>query len=325
MRGLEAHPAAPRAALFRLNGLVGPLNFTVRITSGGTVPVEKQSAVRGGGLKQEIGCAGRADVRLMPAGTVGQGRDRIVIAQQRLRIGSQHLRRVFDGVVPVLNEEVIARGEAAGRLVVEMILGDRIGGVVEQGNALFDVQADFLVNLTERSALVLGIEVGFGVVHIRDAHVITRRCGIVGHAEHVRQHEMRVGAAQERFAFAGLEFRRGGAAQFLDGRQRLIGVGDVFIVGAPNVARRIVVAGNLLGPFVNVLIELVVVFFDAVVADVVRREFGDQLVTARSAHIGRNEDVGDFLLGIQRGAQVGILIQKIAARHQRRNDDRCAQ
>ena len=59
----------------------------------------------------------------MPAGAVGQGCDRIVIAQQRLRIGGQRQRRVFDGIVPVVDEEIIARGKATGGLIVEMVFG----------------------------------------------------------------------------------------------------------------------------------------------------------------------------------------------------------
>ena len=97
------------------------------------------------------------------------------------------------------------------------------------------------------------------------------------------------------------------------------------VIRTPDVPRGVVVAGNLFGPFVDILIELVVILCDAVVADVVRGEFRNELVAACPADVGRDEYVGDLLFGIQRRAQIGILIQKIAARHECRNDDRYAQ
>ena len=206
-----------------------------------------------------------------------------------------------------------------------MVFGYRIGCVVDQGNALFDVPADFLINLFERPALVLGIKIGFGMIHIRYAQIILRRFGVIGHTEHVGQYEVRIGPAQQRFALAGLERCRDGTAHILDSRECLICIGDVAVVGAPDVPRGIIVAGYIFRPFINILIELVVIFCDTSVADVVRRQFSDELITARSAHISRNENIGDFFLGIQRRAQVGILIQKIAARHQCRDDDRGTQ
>ena len=325
MRRSESHAAAPRTALFRLNGFIGSLQFAVRITAGGGVPVEKQSAVRCRGLEEEVGRAGRADILLMPAGTVRQGCYCTVIAQQRRRVGGQGHCRVFDGIVPVLHEKVVTRGEAAGGLVVEVVFWNRIGRVVDQGNGCFDVLADHLVDFLERSAFVPGVEVGLGVVHIGYPQVVSCCCRVVRHAEHVRQYEMGIGPANQGFAFAGLEPRGGGSSQLLDGRKRLVGVGDVVVVGTPDVPRGVVVAGNLLGPFVDILIELVVVLCDAVVADIVRGEFRNELVAARSADVGGDEYVGDLLFGIQRRAQIGVLIQKIAARHECRNDDRYAQ
>ena len=325
MRRFESHAAAPRTAFFRLNGFIDSLQFAVRIAAGGGVPVEKQSAVRCRGLEEEVGRAGRIDIFLMPAGAVRQSGDRTVIAQQRRRVGGQGHRRVFDGIVPVLHEQVVARGEAAGGLVVEVVFRNRIGRVVDQGDARFDVFADHLVDLLERSAFVPGVEVGFGVVHIGYAQAVPCCCRVVGHAEHVCQYEMGISPANQRFAFAGLEPRGGRSSQLLDGRKRLVGVGDVVVVRTPDVPRGVVVAGNLFGPFVDILMELVVILCDAVVADVVRGEFRNELVAACSADVGRDEYVGDLLFGIQRRAQIGILIQKIAARHECRNDDRYAQ
>ena len=76
-------------------------------------------------------------------------------------------------------------------------------------DARFDVFADHLVDLLERSAFVPGVEVGFGVVHIGYAQAVPGCCRVVGHAEHVCQYEMGISPANQRFAFAGLEPRGG--------------------------------------------------------------------------------------------------------------------
>lgn len=270
MTGLEIDTVAPGTAILGLYGFIGTLQFTVCIATGRRVPSEHRSGARSSRLNEEIGRARRLYVCLMATCAIRNRRNGIVIPQERGRIRGQRLRRILDRIVPVLDEEVITRSKAACGLVVEVILRHGIGGVIDQGDTLLDVLSDHFVDLLERTPVIAGVEVGFGMIHIGDAQIVVGRSRIVGHAEEVGQHKVRVGPAQQGFALAGLQSRRRGSAHLLDGRKGLIGISDATVVGAPDVSRRVVAGSHILRPLVDILVELVIVLGNAPIADVVR-------------------------------------------------------
>ena len=235
----------------------------------------------------------------------------IEVAELRFGIRPERHACVFDGVVPVLVEQEDARCEAAGGLVVEMVLGSRVDRVVDERDAGFDILDHLFVDPGYRSPAVFRIQLGFGVFHIGYSEVV-RVVGVVMHAEHVDQYPVGVCAADERLAFGGLELGCLVTAQFLDGRERLVGRGDRRIGIAPyRVGVFIGFDRTYFLPVVELFLKLVVTLYRTIVVDVVRRELGAHVISI--VRVGRHQHLDDLFFGIQFGAAVGHLVQEIVA------------
>ena len=169
---------------------------------------------------------------------------RFKVAHHRFGSASQHYLRGGDTLVPLLIEEVETGCKGIGGLLVEMVLRHRVELVGDQRQTLDQVGVDLGIDIGQRTAGVFGVEYRFGLLHVGDAKVFRRILRIVSLTEHIGQTEMSVCTANERFALGGLQLRGVGAAQLLDGVERLVGSGNRHVILTPYGLRRFVGNGR---------------------------------------------------------------------------------
>ena len=246
------------------------------------------------------------------------------VAEHLRGLGTQALGRIFGRQVPFLVEEVEPAGERVGRLDVEMVLGDQIIAVADIAEGDPEVLVDFLVDLRDRTAVILGVQLHGDAVDVGDAEVLVAGVGVVVQAEEIDQHEVVVGAAQQRLGHFRGQSRLldGGDGEFafatgqlLDRLEGLVGVVDRLVAAFPEIFRTVVVDFRDVGPgvaLVHVPVRAGVVVTHVV--HVVRHVLAEEQVG--SGRVGGGQQRADFLRGVDLGPVVGHLVQELVAGRQ---------
>ena len=246
------------------------------------------------------------------------------VAEHLRGLGTQALGRIFGRQVPSLVEEVEPAGERVGRLDVEMVLGDQIIAVADIAEGDPEVLVDFLVDLRDRTAVILGVQFHGDAVDVGDAEVLVAGVCVVVQAEEIDQHEVVVGAAQQRLGHFRGQSRLldGGDGEFafatgqlLDRLEGLVGVVDRLVAAFPETLRAVVADFRDVGPGVELVHRTVrsgVVVTHVV--HVVRHIFAE--VQVGSGRVGGGQQRTDFLRGVDLGPVVGHLVQELVAGRQ---------
>ena len=248
------------------------------------------------------------------------------VAQDLRRLGTQALGGIFGRQIPLLIEEVEPGRERIRRLDVEVILRDLVIAVADIAEGNLQVLVDLVVHLGHRAPLVLGIQFHGNGVDIGDAEIFVAGIGVVVQAEEVDQHEMAVGAAEQRLRhlggqsglFDGLDIDLAVTAGHpLDGLERLVGVRDGIIGVLPEVLRAVVRHFRHIFPGVALVHEAAGT--GIVVTDIVH-VVGHVLAEGQIGivRIGRSKQRTDFLLGADFRPVVGHLVQELVASRQGR-------
>ena len=246
------------------------------------------------------------------------------VAEHLRRLGTQALGRIFGREVPLLVEEVEPARESVGGLDVEVVLGHLIIAVVDIAEGDLEVLLDLLVDFRDRSTVVLGVQFHGNAVDIGDSEVLVAGVGVVVQAEEVDQHEVVVGAAEQRFGhFRGQSGLLDGGdgelalatGQLLDRLEGLVGVVDRLIAAFPEVLGTVVIRFRDVGPGVALVHETVgsgVVVTHVV--HIVRHVLAEEQVG--SGRVGGGQQRTDFLRRVDLGPVVGHLVQELVAGRQ---------
>ena len=234
---------------------------------------------------------------------------RLVIAELGFGGVGQCFRGIFRGFVPFLIIQEEPCGEGISRFPVEVVLGNRIDRVVDKRQSFLDILFDFGVHFGYRTAFVFRVEFGFGLLHVRDSHVV-RIVGIVLLAENVHQHEVGVCPADQRFALGRAQLV--GHFHFPESVQHLIGIRNGQILRTPRPDKRFVVGFHGRIPGKTLFVETTpIAVGSAVVIDIVRSQF--QYEPRLVAGIGRDQHVDGLFLRIDRRAVVRVLVEEVIA------------
>ena len=209
-----------------------------------------------------------------------------------------------------------------------MVLRNLVVTVAHVAEGDLEVLVDLLVHFRDRAAVVLGIQFDGDAVDVGDAQVLVAGVGVVVQAEEVDQHEVAVGAAQQRLGhFRGktglvdvgdVQFVPA-SGEFHDRLEGLVGVVDGLVAAFPEILGRVVVGLGDVGPGVALVHETVgsgIVVTHVV--HIVRHVFAEEQVGSRGVSGGQQR--ADLLLAVDLGPVVGHLVQELVAARQAGED-----
>ena len=127
----------------------------------------------------------------------------LIVAQRAGGRLAQGGRCTGDGLVPLLIIEVETCGKRIGGALVEVILRHRVDGVVDQRQTLLDILGDHFIDANHRTALVLGVKLRLGSLHVGNTQIVGIG-RIIVLAEDIDQNEVCIGPAEKRLSLGSL-------------------------------------------------------------------------------------------------------------------------